>query len=132
MRCNLRPLPLSRIRYLRHPLPQLSQTRRQPSFRPQRLSRMRPHRAPRQELCCEGQISQTDEPRRADSGRQGFSPRIWWQERRRYRATEVYGFVLMAAIAFAANRRMEPCIFRSNAFALSKEMAKNLQTFECG
>jgi hypothetical protein len=22
----------------------------------------RPHRAPRQELCCEGQISQTDEP----------------------------------------------------------------------
>ena len=37
------------------PLPQLSQTRRRPSFRPQRLSRMRPHRAPQQELCSEGQ-----------------------------------------------------------------------------
>ena len=49
------------IRYLRHPPLQLSQTRRRPSFRPQRLSRMRPHRAPRQELCSEGQISQTDE-----------------------------------------------------------------------
>ena len=29
-------------------------TRRRPSFRPRRLSRMRPHRAPRQELCSEG------------------------------------------------------------------------------
>ena len=61
MRCNLQPLPLSRIRYLRQPPPQLSQTRCRPSFRPHRLSRMRPHRAPRQELCSEGQISQTDE-----------------------------------------------------------------------
>src|SRR6476661_6572679 len=61
MRCYLQPLPLSRIRYLRQPPPQLSQTRCRPSFRPQRLSRMRPHRAPRQELCSEGQISQTDE-----------------------------------------------------------------------
>ena len=31
-----------------------------------------------------------------------------------------------------ANWRMEPCIFRANAFALSKEMAKNLQSFGCG
>ena len=43
------------------PAPQLSQTSRRPSFRPQRLSRMRPHRAARQELCSEGQRSQTDE-----------------------------------------------------------------------
>jgi hypothetical protein len=58
---QLQPPPLSRIRCLRHPPLQLSQARRRPSFLPRRLSRMRPHRAPRQELCFEGQISQTDE-----------------------------------------------------------------------
>ena len=43
------------------PASALLSSRRRPSFRPQRLGRMRPHRAPRQELCSEGQISKTDE-----------------------------------------------------------------------
>ena len=43
------------------PAPTVEPDKARPTFRPQRLSRMRPHRAPRQEPCSEGQISQTDE-----------------------------------------------------------------------
>ena len=72
----LRPPPLSRIRCPRLPPPQLSQTSCRPSFRPKRLSKMKPHRAARQKLCSEGQRSQTDEAMsRCDGGRRR-SPNI--------------------------------------------------------
>ena len=49
-----------------HLPPHLGQIRRRPNYRPERLSRLRPHRAPRQELCSEGQISRTDEATEPD------------------------------------------------------------------